>query len=772
MARETSDALHSENLRRTLIVALTACLGVQMLVVSPDTKAQESKEKSIPDTARLEEIVVTAEKRDTKLQETPIAISYISGNAIDNNRITDLSDVALRVPNVTYTQFSSQESYFSIRGTLINNNAAGWDDAVSTFIDDVPATGLGDNDPDLFDLSSIEVLRGPQGTLFGRNVTGGAVVIHTKAPSFTPEARVQATYGSDNLAELRALATGPLHGSELAGKISMSLRYRDNYVDNVVLGGATAGVKQGDVRGQLLWKPDDDTDILFGADYLRDKSGGYPTKLKGDFLPEPFPALSYSPDVTNQGYNGRNDRKIGGAEIRVNWDNILGKLTSITGYRSVDDNFPNSLLGDPANQVLALGIVQDKQYTQELRLASKTDQNFTWIVGVFGLHSNKREANPLTFNFSPLTLAGLFSPVTSYVEDMDQRINSNSFAVFGEATVALLDSLKLTLGARETTESKSGFSIIAYSVNDPTLNPGSANYSHRWNAFTPKATLAYQPSADFMLYGTVTKGFKSGGYDLSGANGTSPAQVATLLATPFAPETVWSYEAGEKYTGFGGRFVADLAVFLAKYKDLQTSQLVASAANAGVPIAITTNAGGASVSGVELETQAAPTNWLTLGLNYAYMDAHFTDLIEAANPPISLNGKRIPYSAKNQVHVSAEARWPISALKGSFAFGVDETYRSKVYFDNANTAPRYLQDATEWKGILNLHLNFEPDGGLWKASVWAKNLADKRPVLHAADITALLENLDDLNNHPSGTIFLTKYYPERTVGVTFTRDFQ
>jgi outer membrane receptor protein involved in Fe transport len=135
------------------------------------------------------------------------------------------------------------------------------------------------------------------------------------------------------------------------------------------------------------------------------------------------------------------------------------------------------------------------------------------------------------------------------------------------------------------------------------------------------------------------------------------------------------------------------------------------------------------------------------------MDAHFTDLIEAAIPPVSLNGKRVPYAAKNQVHVSAEARWPISALKGSFVFGMDETYRSKVVFDNANTAPRYLQDATEWKGILNLHLNLVPDSRVWKASVWAKNLADKRPVLHAADVTALLENLDDLNNHPTGTIF-------------------
>jgi len=392
MARETSGVSYCANKRRALIAAFTACLGAEMLAVSPDTNAQTDIEKSNPDAARLQEIVVTAEKRDTKLQETPIAISYISGSTIDNNRITDLADVALRVPNVTYTQFSSQESYFSIRGTLINNNAAGWDDAVSTFIDDVPATGLGDNDPDLFDLSSIEVLRGPQGTLFGRNVTGGAVVIHTQAPSFTPQARVQATYGSDNLAELRTLATGPLRGSELAGKISMSLRYRDNYVDNITLGGETAGVTQGDIRGQLLWKPEGDTDILFGADYLRDKSGGYPTKLKGDFLPGPFPALSYSPDVTNQGYNGRSDRKIGGAEIRINWDNVLGKLTSITGYRSVDDSFPNSLLGDPANQVLALGIVQDKQYSQEVRLASKLDQKIAWIVGVFGLHSNKREA--------------------------------------------------------------------------------------------------------------------------------------------------------------------------------------------------------------------------------------------------------------------------------------------------------------------------------------------------------------------------------------------
>jgi outer membrane receptor protein involved in Fe transport len=146
-------------------------------------------------------------------------------------------------------------------------------------------------------------------------------------------------------------------------------------------------------------------------------------------------------------------------------------------------------------------------------------------------------------------------------------------------------------------------------------------------------------------------------------------------------------------------------------------------------------------------------------------------LIEAANPPISLNGKRIPYSAKNQVNVSAEVRAPVSALKGEVIFGIDDTYRSRIFFDNANSAPLYMQDASEWKGILNLHVDLAPDTAVWRASLWAKNVADKRPVLHAADVTTLLENLDDLNNHPSGTIFLTKYYPERTLGVTFTRNF-
>ena len=237
----------------------------------------------------VNEVVVTAEKRETKLQDTPIAVTAFTADTIEKNRIEHLDDVAIRTPNVVYTQFSNQESYFSIRGTLINNNAAGWDDAVATFIDDVPTTGLGDVNPNLFDLQSIEVLRGPQGTLFGRNATGGVVIIRTQPPSFTPMAKVEGTYGSDNLVQLRGVFSGPLVADTLAGKIAISLDHRDDFIRNVTLHDKTAGVNQADVRGQLLWDVRSNLNVLFSADYLIDRSGGYPTKLTGNFIPASVP---------------------------------------------------------------------------------------------------------------------------------------------------------------------------------------------------------------------------------------------------------------------------------------------------------------------------------------------------------------------------------------------------------------------------------------------------------------------------------------------------
>ncbi|HLZ82955.1 MAG TPA: TonB-dependent receptor [Caulobacteraceae bacterium] len=715
----------------------------------------------------LSAITVTAERRQTKLQETPIAITALTSEALEAQRIVSFADVALHVPNLTYTQFSTQESYFSIRGTLINNNAAGYDEAVSTFIDDVPVTGLGDNNPDLFDLSSIEVLRGPQGTLFGRNVTGGAVVIHTQPPSFTFGGKAEVTYGSDNLVEVRGLITGPVVRDTLAAKFAVDFNHRDDFVNNITLGGHTGGTNAADFRTQWLWRASPDVDVLFGADYLYDRSGGYATKLLGNFVPNLFPTLSYDPNTTNQGYNGFQNRDIAGLLLRVDWRTRLGTVTSISGFRYVNDFFPNDLLGDPPDQIFSLGIVQDHQYTEEIRLTSPSDGRLTYVVGGFFLHSTKREANPLNFNFSPNGLLGGLS----YIENMDQHVTSDDYAVFGEGNYKILNTLKLTLGARETYERKAGFSVIAYIPNIG-LPPGSATYSHGWSSFTPKGVLSWQPSHEWLLYGSISRGFKSGGYDLSGQSGSTPAQVVQLLGTPFQPETVWSYEVGEKFTGFGDRLAFDVDLFRADYKNLQTNQIV-NVNNTF--LSFTTNAAGARTQGVEVEASAQPVDWLSLGLTYAYMDAKFTNFpgVNGAKPN---TGNTIPYSPRNQVHVSAEFHWPVTGLGGGHVgIGGDFTYHSQIFFTNANDTPLFIRQHTPWKGIVNLHANYETADGHWKLSVWAKNVTNERALLHGADVTSTL--VDNADFTPSQTpggnafIFLAKYYPERTIGVTIARGF-
>jgi iron complex outermembrane receptor protein len=729
-----------------------AWLAVSLAIAGPAPALAAAAGSAPPE---VETVIVTAE-----LQETPLADTALTAATIEANRIQSLDEVALRAPNVVFTQFSSQESYFSIRGTLINNNAAGWDDAVATFIDDVPTTGLGDVNPDLFDLKSIEVLRGPQGTLFGRNATGGAVIIRTQPPSFTFGGKVEATYGSDNLAELRGLLTGPL-SSSVAGKVAIDLTHRDDYIKNVTLHDKTDGTDRMDLRGQLLWNASPEVNVLLSADYLRDRSGGYPTRLLANFVPALFPTLSYAPDTTNQAINGFQHRDIAGLSARVTWDSSLGTFTSITGYRYVDGHFPNTVIGDPLNQLPTEGLIHDTQISQEFRLASKSEGPLTWVVGAFALQSKKRDGAPLGFHFSPLTVAGLFSGANNYEQVTDQRVTTDSYALFGEGTYAFTDVLKLTLGLRGAYERKSGRSVITYSIVNPSLVPGDASYAHDWTALTPKVTLSFQPNTHFMAYATAAKGFKSGGYDLSGSGGSTTADVNKALSTPFSTETVWNYELGEKLTGLDNRLILDIAAFDDEYHNIQTSQLVLVNNH---PLQITSNGGDARVAGLELESTLVATDWLTLGLTYAYMDAHFT------SGGTGFTGNRIPYAPKNQLHVSAELHFPLSADRGVVDLGVDETFHSRIFFDNGNSAPAFLQKDSKWNGLLNAHLTYSSPDGLWRISAWGKNLTNIHPIIHAADVGVLFENLAEFTGNAE-TVFLVKYVPLRVLGISLTRSF-
>jgi iron complex outermembrane receptor protein len=706
-----------------------------------------------------------------------VAISAFTPEAIERDHIQSLDDVALRAPSVTFVQVLKGETYISIRGTLINTPGAGWDDSVTTFIDDVPTTGVGDNSPDLYDLSSIEVLRGPQGTLFGRNVTGGAIVIHTLEPSFKEGGmgKIEGTYGSNNLAQVRGLWTGPLIDDQLAGKLTMDVKHRDDYLNNVTLHDKTYGDAMGSGRGQLLWEPGADLKVLLSGDFTHDLSTPKIVQLSGNLEPSQYPRLSYGANDTNQGSNATANSNVEGTSLRVEWNQPSYSLTSISGYRRVHDVTFRSRLGDPDNQAMASTAIQNRQYTEEIRFASAPGQNFGWLGGLFFLHADKRQDDLFTFDLNGNTLnAGQFPvPVSGVTQNVSQQVSNDVGALFGETTLPILEKLKLILGARGQWEYKSGSSTIApaFATGNP-FDPvyplifanATANYSAKWWSFTPKATLSYQARKDVLLYATAARGYKSGGWDTSASSdfGQSSAEVSQHLGTPFQPEKVWSYELGSKYLSPGKRFELNAAAFIADYRDMQTNQF-----NPQTAVFETRNAGRARAEGFELEALEAPTGWLTLGVAYTYDFARYTNYVQSAAQ--NNTGNRLPETPRHDIHLSAETRWTSEALPGRFEIGGDYTYRTKVYFADSNSEPNFILQQSKFDGIVNLHAIWSSESDKWHASLFATDLTDRRPVVYASDVSGFYLTPAEARN-PASKIYVVTRGQSRLIGLTLRRD--
>jgi iron complex outermembrane receptor protein len=701
--------------------------------------------------AILDEVLVTATRRETKLGDTPISMSVLTSDQIEHQRIVNFADVELAVPNFVFTQVTRQETYFSIRGTGVDNDTPGSDAGVSVFIDGVPRTGVHDTNPDLFDLQGVEVLRGPQGTLFGRNTTGGAVIIHTVAPSFQPLFKGQLTYGSDNLVEVNGLATGPIISNALAGKFSFLLHSRDGNVDNVLQNRENGREKSGSMRGQLLWTPLEDLRVVFAGDYLRDTSESRLGLLETTFVPSIFPMLQYGPDVTNAALTPHASSTIVGLSTTADWSMDWGTLTSITGYRSVTAALTYAPLGDPDTELLADQQVKDRQYSEEIHFASLTGRPLTWLAGLFYLHLNRLDDTLFTVNPVPGTLLSfLYPPGASSWHN--QEVLTTSRAVFGEATYAVRENLDLTLGARYSSEHRSGHSEI-------TPTEASGPYAASWSAFTPKVSLSWKPVPDLLVYATVAKGFTSGGFDGSASTNAG-------LRTPFNPEKVINYEMGTKITALDRRLNLNAALFLANYTDLQRTAFDSSP---GVNAYRTTNAGKARVKGVETELTYVPAKWLTLAMNYAYTDAKYLEynVLQDDGSVISYAGKTMPQTPRQQVHVSGEVTSPWNVANGEVFAGADYTYRSEIQFVDANDTPQSILNKTRFNGLINAHIGWRSAGDKVTVNVFAKNISDKRPLVSFPDFTPYFATPDEFSD-PKNHIYLTRYIPGRIIGATFS----
>jgi iron complex outermembrane receptor protein len=722
-------------------------------------------EASKADSGGLEEIVVTATRRETSLSNTPISISALSATDIERDRVVTLDDVARMVPSLVYMPQSASETYLSIRGTSTIDDSTGTDQGVNMFVDDVVRTGIADLQPDLYDMERIEVLNGPQGTLFGRNSLGGTLSMYTKNPVFTDQGSAEISYGENNLIEAKGMYNMPLIDDVLAARFVMSSHSNSGYLPDPVTKTDIGTLSRLSGRAKLLYTPAEDLRIVAGFDYQTER-GDSPVWANLNFTPSLEPPFVNNPDETSQADPGKRQQNIWGLTLRADWTKSIGTWTSITGYRHLDVLDRTLETGDPLDTLTLQTTELDRQFSEELRLASPAEQRLTWVAGLYYLNLDK--GRPIDGALDVIDCGAVChgpagGPIGTayYIADQNTRIISE--AAFADLNLAVIDTFKIDVGARYTYESKSGFADLNHSNHffGPAI---SGDFSDSWTAFTPKLTLTYKPVESLMTYATVSKGFQSGGFNTQGGDQTS-------LTLPFNSEIVWNYEVGIKFDGLSHRLQVNLSGFTDRYSQLQIIQNVTSPSGY---FTATNNAGAATVNGLELDLQAAPANWVTLGLRYDYLSSEFTSYLINNGDGTFTNdtGNQVPFVSRSRVTPSIDLHTDLSGGRGRVAFGGDYSYRSPYFITPGNNSdtPAYITALTAWHGLINLHASWTSANARHEVALFGQNVTNIHYGLLPADLSVFVQSgpeyfggTDHLYNMRPG--------PPQSIGITFREKF-
>jgi iron complex outermembrane receptor protein len=721
----------------------------------------------------LEEIVVTAMKRDENLQSVAASISAVSGATIQQQRLQTYEDLQNAVAGLVAIPGPADFGAVNMRGTYTAiNDSPGVDEPTSVYIDDVATFGHVDRAQKLFDIDRVEVLRGPQGTAFGKNSIGGVVSIHTAAPSFTPDVQMSATGGNFGLAEFQGLVTGPLN-DQVAAKLSGYYHHQDGYVDDPTLGRKIGAQRTFGVRGQVLADVTDTFKVLAGVDYLQDDSDSPPQTFIGNgaFVAANgpfFPLVNFptflaptGPDTTLQSANFKGSRRSFNAFVRADWDLNFAELTSITGYRQNKTNTEKSEVADPINFFNGIFAADDWGATEELRLVSPGDSKFTWLVGTYLSTMDIKRATILTPDSLFLSTLGFGSQYS-----MAKSV-ANSESVFGEIGYKFTDPLRLVLGGRYTHDQKTG--TVAF---EGQLQGGFENTAvvapqrGSWSDFTPKATLEFTPTKDTLFYATVARGYVGGGFEAAGPGLATAAADIAALQHPYNPEYATNYEIGAKTSWFDNRLTANIDIYREDFKDLQV-MVAGFVISGGVPVgtSLAGNAGRTRSQGLDLEIRAVPAPWLRLGATYSYSD----DKYLTTDPNLAIAGNHLPFTPQNSLNLSAEGTWGFDW--GTVSTEGDVTYRSKSWstFMNGNLSdpnnpgdPPAVHDRTGINGLLNASVDYKRPDGRWDLRLWARNLTDTR---FGAPIESYIL-FAPLLGYTGSYYSLMQWNPPRTFGVT------
>ncbi len=722
-----------------------------------------------PGFASLGDIVVTSRRREERAQDVPIALTVINEELLNRTGAYNVGQVTQLAPSVQLLSPNARNTAITIRGLGASYGLAndGLEQGVGIYIDQVyysrPATAT----LDFVDIDRIEILRGPQGTLFGKNTTAGALNITTRAPSFTPDAQGEVTIGDYGFLQAKASISGPLIDDRLAARLSFVSTRRDGFLDNVTVGREQNSQDSISLRGSLLFQATDNLTVRLFGDYS-DQTPDCCTQLYvrvGD-TSKPvnlrFPALAaglgYVPGSTNP-YDriADVDGAIGADQIQrgfsaiVDYDFGWATLTSISAWRAWDWR--------PANDrdYTALDITRQSanpsdqdQWSQEFRLSSTGSNRIDWTVGAYAFHQAVETHGVTEYGrnasywLTTVTVGGVPVPGTNpgllegYTVFNDSRIETDSLAVFGQFTWNITDRLHLTPGLRYTHEEKSG--VYASTVSGGGTGTA-ADLTRRLGVARPQSyaadisdgdlsgqvSLAYDVSDDILVYGSYARGFKSGGINMAGIPNL-PNGSPSLTNATVEPEAVTTWEFGLKTQLFDKRLTANLAAYRTDVEDYQANVVDTGP---GALRGYLANADKVEIQGIELDAFARPAAWLDAYANVAWTDAKYADFTNGPCPlerigtstiACDLSGKELPGVSPWAGSIGGEVHADTRALgqSGEAYFGADASYRS-TYNADASVS-RYTE--IEGYSIVNLRAGFRSEAG-WEAFVFVKNALDE-----------------------------------------------
>jgi len=695
--------------------------------------AQQTAAATSPAEAPVaEDIIVTAQRRETTVREVPFSMAAFGGEQLRSQQVFSPAALVQQIPGITINTADKSLSIVAIRGNVSTFRTATLDTPVAYFMDDVYYVFNNDLNANFYDIQRVEVLRGPQGTLFGRNVVGGAISVVTNNPVMKDDFFGEVTGGNGGYLRTEGMLNTTLVDDKLAARVSFSTEHSDGLINTPNQTGHYGQTDGYAMRGKLLFKPSDRLKIILAGDYSYTSGNGGAIQLGiggNQTIPATFGNFTDARWTNNDFARSPYNQRLRGGYLRGDLDLLGGTLTAITGYRmndshAINDDVPTGTITPVFDRRQD---VRNRSFTQELRFASAPNR-LSYVVGAYFLSADVSTTN--TFNYSPLpgsATGGAIRPnpgITNIVRMQNGDVRS--IAVFGEATFKITEKLAVVAGGRFTSDRKN-ITYRAYSNSDTGAIaafgfPGEVNATggKTWDAFTPRFTVKYEPMRKVNLYATFARGFKSGGFvDNAYRNPTIPLE----------PEKARNIEIGAKTRLIDNKLDFNVSIFDQKTNNLQNFS------GAG-GIAHTYN-GTLQMRGLEMESVLRPTPALRLSANYTHLAGRYTSLRDPL-VNVDYSGNPAKFAPRDSFTLGASYAFALPS-GATLTPQADFNYSARISTDDANTLRLYpnLYDKTEGK-TLNARLTFESPNHRWQINAWVKNLTNNFQIVNADDITSFL----------------------------------